>query len=77
MGNAEKLYVHYFARDCQGLEELTHGSCTPVGTSALKIPVGVKASLVERDYIAAGTQRGPDSTLTLPPTVLRLHRPGS
>ncbi len=75
-GNADKFYVYYFARDCAGLEELTHGFCIAVEDSELVIPPGAPASLVERDYMAVGTQRGPDSTLTLPSRVLKLQRPG-
>ena len=40
-----------------------------------KIPSGDKATFVQRDYIRAGTQRGPDSKLVLPPMVLKLQRP--
>ena len=73
--NLDKLYVYYFTRDCAGLEDLTHGFCSPVEDTALVIPPGDMASLVERDYMSVGTQRGPDSTLTLPSMVLKLHRP--
>jgi hypothetical protein len=73
--NLDKLYVYYFTRDCDGLEELTHGFCYSVEDTELVIPPGDKASLVERDYISEGTQREPDSTLTLPSMVLTLQRP--
>lgn len=75
VSNADKLYVYYFTRDCEGLEELTHGFCMSVEVDDLVIPAGMAGTLVERDYMAAGTQRGPDSTLTLPSRVLLLHRP--
>jgi len=75
VGHADELYVHFFTRDCSDLGDLTRGQCTEVGASALEIPPGVRASLVERDYIAVGTRRGPDSTLSLPSVVLRLQRP--
>jgi hypothetical protein len=39
------------------------------------IPPGVKASFVERDYMAVGTQRGPDSKFTLPSMVLKFQKP--
>lgn len=75
VNNSAELYVHYFTRDCEGLEDLTHGDCTSVADTEFVIPSGARASFVERDYIAAGTQRGPDSTLTLPSIALELHRP--
>lgn len=73
--HAEELYVHYFTRDCSLVADLTDGHCTSVEAAVL--PVGVRASLVERDYMAVGTQRGPDSTLTLPSRVLQLQVPAS
>ncbi len=71
----DKLYVYYFTRDCAGLEELTHDFCYSVPDTELVIPSGVKASFVERDYLRVGTQRGPDSTLTVPSVVLKFQRP--
>jgi len=73
--NLDKLYVYYFTRDCLGLQDLTHGFCVSVEDTQFVIPPGAKASFVERDYIRVGTQRGPDSTLTLPSMVLKLQRP--
>jgi hypothetical protein len=75
VNHLDKLYVYYFTRDCEGLEELTHGFCSSVEDTELVIPPGDEASIVERDYISQGTQRGPDSTLTLPSMVLTLQRP--
>lgn len=75
--HADELYVHYFTRDCTQVEELTGSACTSVENEPLVIPTGVAASLVERDYMAVGTQRGPDSTLTLPSRVLLLQGPTS
>lgn len=73
--NLDKLYVYYFTRQCEGLEELTHGFCLSVKDTELVIPPGVKASFVERDYMAVGTQRGPDSKFTLPSMVLKFQKP--
>jgi hypothetical protein len=73
--NLDKFYVYYFTRDCEGLEHLTHGFCLSVEDTELVIPPGDRASFVERDYLKAGTSRGPDSTETLPSIVLRLQRP--
>jgi hypothetical protein len=73
--NLDKLYVYYFTRHCEGLKDLTHGFCTSIEDTELVIPTGVKASFVERDYLRVGTERGPDSKLTLPSMVLKLQRP--
>jgi len=73
--NLDKLYVYYFTRHCEGLEKLTHGFCLSVKDTELVIPPRVNATFVERDYIVPGTQRGPDSKLTLPSRVLSLQRP--
>jgi hypothetical protein len=72
--NLDKLYVYYFTRHCEGLEELTH-VCSSVEDTELVIPGDTKATLVERDYMAVGTQRGPDSKFTLPSMVLKFQRP--
>jgi hypothetical protein len=73
--NSDKLYVYYLTRHCEDLVGLTHGFCLSVGDTALAIPPGVRATIVERDYLRPGTERGPDSRLTLPSTVLKLRRP--
>ena len=71
----DKFYVYYFTRNCDGLEKLTHGFCLSVEDTELVIPPGVKATLVERDYMVPETQRGPDSKLTLPSMALKLQSP--
>jgi len=73
--NLDKLYVYYFARDCEAVKDLTHDFCTSVEDSEFVIPSGDLASFVERDYVSVGTQRGPDSALTLPSIVLTLKKP--
>jgi len=73
--NLDKLYVYYFTRNCEGLKDLTHGFCLSVQDTELVVPYGVKTSLVERDYMAVGTQRGPDSKFTLPSVVITFQRP--
>lgn len=73
--NLDKFYVYYFTRNCDGLEKLTHGFCLSVEDTELVIPPGVKATLVERDYMVPETQRGPDSKLTLPSMALKLQSP--
>lgn len=73
--NLDRLYVYYFTRDCEGLEELTHGFCMSVEDTEFVIPRGVTATVLEREYLKVGTQRGPDSALTLPSVLLMLQRP--
>lgn len=75
IANSDKFFVYYFARDCSGLETWTHGYCTEVEVSDLVLPVGVRAAFTERDYIAPGTARGPDSTMLLLSRALKLERP--
>lgn len=73
--NLDKLYVYYFTRDCTSLPDLAQDFCTSVENTEFVIPAGGFASIVERDYVSVGTQRGPDSSLTLPPIVLKLTWP--
>ena len=73
--NLDKFFVYYFARDCDGLETLTHGYCMEVESTELRLPVGDRAAFTERDYIEPGTQRGPDSAQLLPSRALKLTRP--
>lgn len=73
--NLDQLYVYYFTRHCEGLEALTHGFCLSVEDTPFAVPPGVRATIVERDYMRPGTGRGPDSRLTLPSTALKLRRP--
>ena len=59
VNNLDKLYVYYFTRDCEGLENLTHGFCFSVEDTELAIPPGDSASIVERDTFAKGHSAGP------------------
>jgi hypothetical protein len=78
--NAEKFYVYYFARDCAELQALTGGHCFSIPETSIPV-CGVPGSadchylkLIQREYIRQGTQRGPDSTLTLQPMLSRFTR---
>lgn len=73
--NLEKLYVYYFARECEDIAEFTHGYCTEVESTELALPAGDRAAFTERDYIKPGTQRGPESAQLLPSRALKLTRP--
>lgn len=72
VNNTDKFYLHYFTRDCSGLEDLTDKHC-----KSLKevIPPRDHFAISIRDYIKPDTQRGPDSPLLLPSRVLKLKRP--
>jgi len=72
VNNTDKLYVYYLTRDCSGLDDLTDGNCFSVSEDV--IPVSDFFKLIQRLYIHSGTQRGPDSALTLPPRLIKLKR---
>lgn len=69
--NADKFFLYYFTRDCSGLEYLTDDHCLSLRTM---IPPRDTFTLTIRDYIKRDTQRGPDSSLLLPPEALLLRR---
>jgi len=75
--NLDKLFVHYFARNCKDIAEFTHGYCTEIESTELALPAGDRAAITERDYIKPGTQRGPDSAQLLPSRALKLTRPSA
>ncbi len=77
---ADKFFVHYFARDCTGLETKTGGHCYSVGD---KVPENCfdKAdnscdmlNLSLRAYIRPGTQRATDATSVLKSKFILLDR---
>lgn len=70
-----KFFVHYFTRDCAVLADVPGGmeNCSP--TDGVQPPIGDPALrgmfiIGLRDYIALGTQRGPDSSKLLTPRIL-------
>jgi hypothetical protein len=80
VNNAYKFYVYYFTRDCFDLQALTGGNCFSIAETMIPAcfdpasPSCARLKLVQREYISKGTQRGPDSTLTLTPKVIKLTR---
>ncbi len=87
-GKFGKFFVHYFSTDCAALVDVTgdcelypesRGSkcCTEIsglstqGDPALQGMITISL----RDYIAPGTQRGPDSNKVLRPRVLTFTQP--
>lgn len=65
--DADKFYVHYFARDCTGI-----APCTPI-TEAM-VPGGYPIKVIQRNYIVPGSERGPDPAKVLNPVALWLDR---
>ena len=68
------LFLYYFTRDCSVVENATgEKNCFTIDEKL--IPLGDHDSIVfaVRDYIRQGTERGPDSSLVLPPMVIRVR----
>jgi hypothetical protein len=65
--DADKFYVHYFARNCDGIKP-----CTLI-TEAM-VPSGHPMKIIQRNYIVPGTERGADPALVLNPVSLLLDR---
>jgi len=63
--NTEKLYVHYFARDCTGLPD-----CLAITEDM--IPRGATIKIIQRNYVVPGTARGPDPHLLVNPVTIVL-----
>ncbi len=86
--NTDKMFVHYFTRDCAVLSGVPGGpeNCTDITTQMLpphndptaEGDPALRGQLVLglRDYIKPGTERGPLSTELLAPTVLGFTQPG-
>lgn len=76
--NTDKLFVHYFARDCGAIEHLTDGKCSTI-TEDMVPPLGDAPqglfSAAVRNYIRPGDARGPLPTGQLRPWVIRLAQP--
>jgi len=78
--NPSKFYLYYLARDCAAIDELTDGNCFTVTEEMLPVctdmadPDCHPLKLMQREYISKGTARGPESTLLLPPKLIRLQK---
>jgi hypothetical protein len=79
--NTGKLFVHYFARSCDGLEEYTSGYCTEITPEMIPICADpaqtscIRVLFTERDYMFPGSRRGPDSAFLLPGRIIKLQDP--
>lgn len=63
----EKLYVQYFARDCSGIS-----NCYEVTEDMIALDGRLK--LIQRNYVAEGTLRGPDPKLVISPKIIKLKK---
>lgn len=59
-----KFYVYYFARDCTGL----YPWCQEVPRSL--VPKGDTIKILQRNYVAPGSRRGPDPSCVLDPVAI-------
>lgn len=79
--NHSKFYLYYLARNCAAIDELTDSNCFAVSEEALPVCTDLDSpdchplKLMQREYISKGTARGPESTLLLPPKLIRLQIP--
>jgi hypothetical protein len=72
-----KYFVHFFARDCAAIADLTDGECTTVTTDMIPHADDDEApgdrdlhgmfSIAVRSYVKPGSERGPDPSKQLPP----------
>lgn len=65
VANTDKLYVHYFARDCTGLSD-----CFEITEDM--VPRGGTVKIIQRNYVVPGTTRGPDPHELLNPVTIVL-----
>lgn len=64
--NTEKLYLQYYARDCRGLAH-----CYEVSQDLISLDGKMK--LIQRNYVADGTRRGPDPKFLVSPKLIKLR----
>lgn len=80
MNNTGKFFVHYFAENCDVLEHVRGGKENCSTTLGVQPAIGDPALrgkfiIALRDYIATGTQRGPDPSKLLTPRILTFTKP--
>jgi hypothetical protein len=78
-----KFFVHFFARDCDAIADLTYGECTTVTPDMIPLADDEDApgdaalhgmfSMAVRAYIKPGSERGPDPASQLPPHALTFY----
>jgi hypothetical protein len=76
--NTDKFFVHYLARDCEAIQDLTDGQCSTI-TEEMVPPLGEGAQGLftpgVRAYVRPGSERGPLSTEQLRPWIIRFTQP--
>ena len=80
--NTDKFFVHYFTKDCTVLKDVLKdvpggmANCSEIsGTTQGDPALHDMFTFALRDYIALGTQRGPDSSKLLTPRILTFTQP--
>jgi hypothetical protein len=83
--DADKFFVHYFARDCAAIENLTDGACTTITEDMVPLAgdetaqgdpaLRGKMALAIRAYLQPGQLRGPDPTQQLKPWIVTFTAP--
>ncbi|MDV3242034.1 MAG: hypothetical protein LOY00_09735, partial [Methylocaldum sp.] len=63
VGNTDKLYVYYFARDCGNLP-----NCREITEEM--VPPGDAIKIIQRNYVVPGSTRGPDPKQLVNPTLI-------
>lgn len=76
--NTDKLFVHYFSRDCGAIADLTDGQCSTITEDMVPLlgdaPQGLFSAAL-RNYIRPGDARGPLPTGQLRPWIIRFAQP--
>lgn len=75
--NTDKIFVHYFARDCAAIANLTDGQCTTITEEMVPLLGEGRQGLFSaalRAYVRPGTARGPLSSDQLKPWMIRFER---
>jgi len=67
----DPFYVYYLARDCTGL----YPACLQISTRL--VGVGETLKVIQRNYVAPGSRRGPDPVKLLNPVVIVLDGRGA
>lgn len=83
----DKLYVWFFARDCDAIADLTDGHCTTITPEMVPLRGDTTApgdptfhgmfQVGLRDYVKPGTARGPDATKLVTPHILTFRPAGT
>jgi len=67
------LFLYYFTRDCSVVKNVTGEKCFEIDEKLIPSADNDSIIFAVRDYIRPETERGPDSSLVLPPMVIRVR----